>query len=95
MSKTKKRPEYPQRRAVVSGWSTSDADEIKRRRWRGANEAIRIEAQIQNSDFFGIYRTHSADGLRYRVEIRSLAEHIDSCDLPRPPHQRPGRLQTY
>ena len=82
MSKTKKRPENPQRRAVVSGWSTSDADEIERRRLRGANEAIRIKAQIQNCYFFGIYRTHSAAGQLYRVEIRSLAEPINSCDCP-------------
>lgn len=82
MSKTKKRPENPQKRAVVSGWSTSDADEIERRRLRGANEAIRIKARVQNSDFFGIYRTHSAAGQRYRVEIRSLAEPINSCDCP-------------
>ena len=80
MSKTKKRRENPQRRALISGWATSDDDEIERRRLRGANEAIRIEARIQNGDFFGIYRIHSAGGQRYRVEIRSLEEPINSCD---------------
>ena len=82
MSKTKQRPEKPQRRARPSGWSTSDADEIERRRLRGVNEAIRVEFLTQNHDFFGSYHTHSAGGQRYRVEIRSLAEPINSCDCP-------------
>jgi SNF2 family DNA or RNA helicase len=82
MSKTKKYRKNPQRRARPSGWSTSDADEIERRRLRGINEAIRVESQTQDSDFFGIYRTHSVGGQAYRVEIRSLAEPINSCDCP-------------
>jgi len=82
MSKTKKHRKNPQRRARPSGWSTSDADEIERRRLRGINEEIRIESQTPDDVFFGVYRTHSGSGQAYRVEIRSLAEPINSCDCP-------------
>lgn len=82
MSKTKKRRNNPQRRARPSGWSTSDADEIERRRLRGINETIQIESQTPDDIFFGVYRAHSGSGQAYRVEIRSLAEPINSCDCP-------------
>jgi SNF2 family DNA or RNA helicase len=82
MSKTKKHKNNPQRRARPSGWSTSDADEIERRRLRGINEAIRIESQTQDDVFFGVFQTHSGSGRAYRVEIRSLAEPVNSCNCP-------------
>jgi hypothetical protein len=82
MSKTKKHRKNPQKRTRASGWSTSDADEIERRRLRGINEAIHIESLTPDDAFFGIYRTHSGSGQAYRVEIRSLAEPINSCDCP-------------
>ncbi len=82
MSKTKKHRKNPQRRARPSGWSTTDADEIERRRLRGINEAIRIESLTPDDAFFGVYRTQSGSGQAYRVEIRSLAEPINSCDCP-------------
>jgi len=82
MSKTKKYRKNPQRRARPSGWSTSDADEIERRRLRGVNEAIRIESLTLDDVFFGVYRIHSGSGQAYCVEIRSLAEPINSCDCP-------------
>jgi ERCC4-related helicase len=82
MSKTKKQREKPQQRARPSGWSTSDADEIERRRLRGHNETLRIEPQSPDAGFFACYRVRSGDGQRYRVEIRSLSEPINSCDCP-------------
>jgi len=82
MPKTKKHRKNPQRRIRPSGWSTSDADEIERRRLRGINEAIQIESLTPDNAFFGVYRTHSGSGQAYRVEIRSLAEPINSCDCP-------------
>ena len=82
MSKTKKHRKKLQRRAKPSGWSTSDADEIKRRRLRGANESIRIESQTPDDAFYGCYRAHSGSGQAYRVEIRSLAEPINTCNCP-------------
>ena len=82
MSKPKKRHNIPPARGLPSGWSTSDTDEIERRRTRAVNEAIRVEPQNREDEFFGIYRIHSGSGRSYRVEIRSLAEPINSCDCP-------------
>ncbi|MBL3591187.1 MAG: DEAD/DEAH box helicase [gamma proteobacterium endosymbiont of Lamellibrachia anaximandri] len=82
MSKIKKRNKNAQRPARPSGWSTSDADEIERRRLRGLNEPSRIESQAQDDNFFGVYQVDSNNEQTYRVEIRSLAEPINSCDCP-------------
>jgi superfamily II DNA or RNA helicase len=82
MSKTKKQRKNSQQRTRPSSWSTSDADEVERRRLRGVNEAIRIEAETEDAGFFGCYRAISGDGQRYRVEIRSLSEPVNSCDCP-------------
>jgi len=82
MSKTKKRSKHAPKRARPSGWSTSDADEIERRRLRGASEPVRIESQTPGDIFFGVYQIHSGSGQTYCVEIRSLAEPINSCDCP-------------
>ncbi|MFQ5661493.1 MAG: SNF2-related protein [Gammaproteobacteria bacterium] len=82
MSKTKKHRKNLPRQARPSGWSTSDADEIERRRLRGIDESIRVTSQTQVDEFFGCYRAHSGGGQVYRVEIRSLSEQINSCDCP-------------
>jgi superfamily II DNA or RNA helicase len=82
MTNTKKPRKNVQKQARPTGWSTSDADEIERRRLRGLNEALRIEPQTPDAGFFGSYRVHSGEGQRYRVEIRSLSEPINSCDCP-------------
>jgi hypothetical protein len=82
MSTTKKLRQTPQRRARPPGWLTSDADEIERRRLRGVNEPIRIESQMSDDVFFGVYRTHSGSGQSYGVEIRSIAEPVNSCNCP-------------
>ena len=82
MPRTKKHQKNSQRRAQPSGWLTSDADEIERRRLRGVNEPFQIDSETQDDDFYGAYRIHSNDGKAYRVEIRSLAEPINSCDCP-------------
>ncbi|RDH83663.1 MAG: hypothetical protein DIZ78_14280 [endosymbiont of Escarpia spicata] len=82
MSKKKKRNRNSQRLARPSGWSTSDADEIERRRLRGLNEPSRIESQAQDDNFFGVYQVDSNNEQTYRVEIRSLTESINNCDCP-------------
>jgi len=82
MSKTairirnQKKPRFP------SGWATSDADEIERRRRRAATEKFQIESLTPQEEFFGLYRVESKDEQHYRVEIRSLTEQCNSCNCP-------------
>ena len=59
MSKLNKRRNHPPSRVLPSSWSTSDTDEIERRRMRGVNAAIRVESQTPDDEFFGIYRIQS------------------------------------
>jgi len=82
MSTTKKRSKNAPKHARASGWSTSDADEIERRRLRGVNEAIRVDSQTPDDAFFGVYQAHSGSGQTYSVEIRSLVEPVNSCGCP-------------
>ena len=82
MPKNKQHRSNSQRRVLPSGWLTSDADEIERRRLRGVNEPVRIESQTPEDVFFGVYRIHSDAGKAYHVEIRSLTEPINSCNCP-------------
>jgi superfamily II DNA or RNA helicase len=82
MTNTKKPRKNVHKQSRPSGWSTSDADEIERRRLRGLNEAIQIEPETQDAGFFGCFRAGSGEGQHYRVEIRSLSEPINSCDCP-------------
>jgi hypothetical protein len=82
MPNTKKRQPNSRRPVQSPGWLTSDADEMERRRLRGANEPFQIEQLTPDDDFFGDYRIHSNEGQTYRVEIRSLAEPVNSCDCP-------------
>jgi hypothetical protein len=64
------------------GWLTSDADEIERRRVRGATEAFQIEPLSRTDRFFGAFRVESENRQSYRVEIRSLTKLSNSCDCP-------------
>ncbi len=82
MPKKKKHEKKPGRGPRPTGWLTSDADEIERRRLRAANEAFQIEPRAGGGGFFGVYRMRSDTGQIYRIEIRSLAEPINSCDCP-------------
>ena len=82
MSTTKKQRKTPQKRNRPSGWLTSDADEIERRRARGITETIRIEPQTTNDAFFARYLIRADSGQCYQVEIRSLTELINTCNCP-------------
>lgn len=64
---------------AFQGWRTSDADEIARRELRGADAATRIEGLDPRRGVFGDFRVSSASGEAYLVELRSVAEHINSC----------------
>ncbi len=79
--KSKKRA--PKKQPVASqGWRTSDEDEIERRRQRGAVEACQVENISGSDPFYGDYQLLSGNGGRYAIEIRSLAEPINSCNCP-------------
>ncbi len=82
MTTSRKRTRKTPKRPRFTGWSTSDADEIERRRLRGREEAIRIAPLDRADAFYGAFLAHSSGGNTYRVEIRSLTEHINSCDCP-------------
>ena len=74
MPTTKKRSKSQQKMPKPSGWFTSDADEIERRRVRGTSESLRIRPRLHDTDFFGIYTVGSDNGHDYSVEIRSLVD---------------------
>ncbi len=82
MPKSKKRRKAPSQKPVASGWLTTDADEIERRRWRGANESFQIDPDPREQDFFSIFDVRSETGQRYRIEIRSLVEPVNACNCP-------------
>ncbi|MDX8411214.1 MAG: SNF2-related protein [Mariprofundaceae bacterium] len=64
------------------GWMTSDEDEIERRRHRGENLHAVIQALEPDYGFFGSFLLTSDSGDTYHIEIRSLANHCNSCDCP-------------
>jgi superfamily II DNA or RNA helicase len=80
----KRRP-APKSRTVLDrppplkGWSTTDADEIALRRWRGTTEIVAIEALEPEHPVFGTFRAQSGSGGFYEVEVRSLHDHANSC----------------
>lgn len=82
MTKTRKRSKHSETPTRPAGWSTSDADEIERRRVRGATEDLQIEALTPGDEFFGDYQATSNNGQAYHVEIRSLLEPTNSCNCP-------------
>src|ERR1700730_10385178 len=61
------------------GWNTSDDDEIRLRRWRGCTEILSVKALEPDHPYYGTFRTQSANGGSYDVEIRSLDGFANSC----------------
>jgi len=64
----------------AQGWNTADEEEIALRRWRGRTEVTALEALEPTQPFFGTFRIRSESGSSYEIEIRSLDQHINSCD---------------
>ena len=62
-----------------SGWLTSDEDEIELRRWRGCTEILAVSPLESDEPIFATFRTQSAGGGGYEVEIRSLDSFTNSC----------------
>jgi len=76
---TKGRRGWPQQ-PVFRGWLSTDADEIKRREWRGRTEINDVAVDDERRAPFCDYRVTSSNGNRYLVEIRALGERINSCE---------------
>jgi superfamily II DNA/RNA helicase len=66
----------------VNDWNTTDADEIKRRQLRGQTEKFSIKNTDPTQMYFSSFSVNSKKDQQYRIEIRSLSEHINSCDCP-------------
>lgn len=66
-------------------WRTTDEEERAKRRERASVEPMKVKA-VDVADGFGVYEvSHPAADrrtARYRVEIRSLDEPINTCDCP-------------
>jgi superfamily II DNA or RNA helicase len=56
----------------IHNWSTTDDDEINRRRWRAQNEVFQIRNQNGEHLIFSNFTVQSKSGLVYSVEIRDL-----------------------
>src|SRR3954452_1950136 len=67
---------------LPQGWRTTDQDEIQRRQQRAASEPLAVEALEPDHPVFGTFRVSSETGSAYKVEIRSLYEHNNSCGCP-------------
>lgn len=68
---------------IPTGWNTTDADEIERRRVRARTEQFHSQPLEPQYVYFGSFQVNSKHrGTQYRVEIRSLTEHTNSCDCP-------------
>ena len=72
----KRRPQAP----TFKGWISTDADEIKRREWRGRTEIDQVVALDSVREPFCDYRVTSSTGNDYTVELRSLKERVNSCE---------------
>ncbi len=66
-------------------WATTDEEEIRKRKERAAAEPMKVRA-VDVVGGFGVYEvSHPAADRRtakYRVELRSLDEPVNSCDCP-------------
>lgn len=66
----------------INGWNTTDTDEIERRRLRGRVEKFHIKNTESTFPYFSSFLVNSKQNNQYHVEIRSLRDHINSCDCP-------------
>jgi superfamily II DNA or RNA helicase len=77
--KTKGRARSVLKKPPLSGWKTSDQDELNLRRWRGLTEIPVIEALEPGYGPYGTFRVRSNSGNIYEVEVRDLAGRNNSC----------------
>jgi len=72
--------------SVSSKWVTTDAEERALRVERARSEPMQMKglSKIKADRFqeYEVWRTDGGDGIRYRVELRSRKEPINSCTCP-------------
>lgn len=72
--------------SVSSKWVTTDAEERALRVERARSEPMRVNALSKNKaerfQEYEVWCTDGGDGIRYRVELRSRKEPINSCTCP-------------
>ena len=90
-SKPRKTTKDKSLKLEVDGWNTTDADEIERRRLRGQIEKFSVKNVDATQPYFSSFLVNSKQDRQYCVEIRSLSEHINSCNCP---DYRSNRLGT-
>jgi len=85
---TKRQPRF-------QGWRTTDEEEVERRRLRAEAEPLTVRPLEKTHHPFATFAVGSAAGepdggskdrgehqVEYRVEIRSLGEHLNTCSCP-------------
>jgi len=80
MSRITQNPTAEPRIPSSLNWSTTDEDEINRRRLRAREETFRITNRDPRHPVFSNFRVQSGSGLTYQVEIRDLRERQFACD---------------
>ena len=70
-----KKPREPK----FQGWSTTDEQEVERRRWRGRTQVFGFERLEPKLEYFGDFEVESSSAGSYTVEIRDLKELVNSC----------------
>lgn len=79
--KTKKKQKDRNIQAGMHSWITTDNDEIELRRLRGQTGSFEIHKNGPEHSYFGFF-TVTSKTQSYQVEIRSLTDHINSCNCP-------------
>jgi hypothetical protein len=79
MAKETKKPVLPKYAATTF---TTDEEELKLRRQRGAKEPMQVTSLGSYPTPFDNYLVRSGTSLEYTVEIRSLSEPCNSCSCP-------------
>ena len=76
-----------ERSSRFQGWRTTDEEEVERRRLRAEAEGLAVRSLETAHRPFATYAVTSAaggrdEGREYRVEVRSLAERLNTCSCP-------------
>ncbi len=76
--KKSKAAETQKSEKIPSGWNTTDEDEIRRRCLRAEVEPIKVINLHPTIPYFSNFTVESNISQTYRVEIRSLSEHLNT-----------------